>query len=39
MDAAAVDGCPRQIDFLDGEIAILERGIADTRPARRRSSA
>jgi transposase len=24
-----VDGCLRQIDFLDGEIAILERGIAE----------
>jgi transposase len=24
-----VDGCLRQIDFLDGEIAVLERGIAE----------
>jgi transposase len=24
-----VDGCLRQIDFLDGEIAILERGVAE----------
>jgi transposase len=24
-----VDGCVRQIDFLDGEIAILERAIAE----------
>jgi transposase len=33
-----VDGCLRQIDFLDGEIAILERGSPNTRCTLTRSS-